>query len=83
MLVAVYLPHGRKKTPLHYHIVAMVFQTQDLRSRHDGEVVRALIHQVSVWYPAQSRETQFVVIVPLWILAELHFSPGRCAALLP
>ena len=64
---------------LHYHIVAMVFQTQVMhqnKTTHAKEVMRvrsALTHWDSVWYPVQRRKHQLLWVVGLWILAELHF----------
>lgn len=71
---------------LHYHIVAMVFQTQDMihsKTMHDKEVTSvwsAQIHRGTPWYPVQSRKRLFRaensslwLIVRPWIHAELHF----------
>lgn len=66
-----------RKDLLHYHIVAMVFQTSDMlqiRTRHDKEVMSvwtALIHFGHC--TISGSWDSFLLIVRLWILVELSF----------
>lgn len=68
-----------RKDLLHYHIVAMVFQTVcmlQVRTRSDKEVMSvwtALIHWDTIQYIFEQKILFLLLIVGLWILAELPF----------